>query len=91
MVSFQLRCFIAGIMAEKGRQGKKDKETKEGKGDRWIARYDCPSLDLALNPCAILTSHPPNRAPCCLSTPYSLLAPTMGPTNHLLLPSFKDL
>lgn len=31
MVSFQLQCFIADIMAKKGRQGT-DKETKEGKG-----------------------------------------------------------
>lgn len=31
MVSFQLRRFIADIMAKKGRQGT-DKETKEGKG-----------------------------------------------------------
>lgn len=43
-------------MAERERQGK-NKETKEGKGDRWTARYDCPPLDLAWNPCGIPSPH----------------------------------
>lgn len=50
-------------MAEKGRQGKdgrikRQRKAKETGGQP--ARYDCPSLDLVLNPCAAPPhTHPP--------------------------------